>query len=371
MKVHQSSLPIRLRRIAAEHLESIRETQIGLNTKDLYLGEDVIPIYRADIKEPAYYEFHVFKATRENLDGRKDLLDSIKKININHGNVLKNVFVTPGFVSKEDFDLYNRIQKDIQGFIIISTDRHDFPINHWSLESQPPSFNLMELALTKKSSISKIYKVDNLAYLAEDEKGNEIAVLGEVPKIIKGMPSDISKYKGIINSSVSEQKKLNNQRYDDSSKVSQGRTIKKGPKPLDIKFESSNWIELKKYFNSDLKPMLDQLKQQASESWEIQEMIEKMGDGIIAGKVYNLIPLEKEYSVSFSGEAIDFIKQRVVKRPNGYSVVEIQTTQLPVNHELSFTATLNYNNKTKEEVNLFIVNSNAPSESISNIKFEK
>lgn len=366
MRIKQNEVPIRLRRIVAQHLESIRFSKIGENSQDLYLGEEVCPLYRPDMEKPAYYEFQILKATRENLDNRKDLISGIRKYNFSTLGGIRATYLSPGIDRDlKDFGI-TRLTPNVQGFIIISTGEHDFPISHWSLESVPPSIFLEEKAISKKKKIEKIYKVDSLSYVGEDSTGNEVEHLGNKPSLIKGLPEDLTKFEGRISSSMSYSPMTYKFRsLDDSSNNRPSRMVNRGAKPLELNFIGDSWENLKKEFATSFKPLLNMLANNAKKEWEMQYLIEKMGEGIIAEETFYLAPLEKKFSVEVSGEAAGFVKTRIVKRPEGNSVVELNTTELPFNRETDLIVEFNYGGF-KEKINLFIVNSSTPSEEKSN-----
>jgi len=371
MKIKQKDVPIRFRRIAAEHLESIRDSQLGLNTVDLYLGDDVCKIYRPDIEEVAYYEFQIVKATRENVDNRFDLVHNVKKINIFSETGYNPIYSTPnGFLDHlKGRQIFLRTN-NIQGFIIVATNDHDFPIPHWSLENLPPSLILEQDAATEKKNLAKIYKIDALTYLGEDAKFDEVTHLGEMPSVLKGLPEDLIKFDRRISSSITEIRDLTTRQLDDTHRIRAGRTIKRGPKPLDISFATCSWKQVKKGFKNSFKPLLDDLRRNSSEVWKKQSMLEEMGEGIIAGDVFNLVPIEKNFTFELRGEAVDHIKVRVVKRPGGYAVIEITTRELPFDRVSNFTVTLYYGKDYQEKVELFVVNRTTPTD-FTNINIDK
>jgi hypothetical protein len=370
MRIKQKDVPVRLRRIVAQHLESIRQSKIGQNTQDLYLGEEVCPIYRPDLEKPAYYEFQVLKATRENLDSRKDLVNGIRKINFSPLGGFRATFITPDIEKDSQVFGIDRLSSDKQGFILVSSGEHDFPIPHWSLESMPPSVFLESKAISQKKKLAKVYKIDSLTYLGEDSNGEEIDHLGDMPALIKGLPSDLAKYEGKITSSYSSQVFSKYRSMDDSTGNRPSKIINRGAKSPELKFLGSDWKTLKKEFNTSFKPMLEMVKKSARSVWEIEDVIEKMGEGIIAGEIFNLVPIEKKFTVEISGEAAEFVKTRIVKRPEGNSVVELHTTKMPFNREVDLIVEFNYGGDFKEKVNLFVVNGDTPSESNTNDKTE-
>ncbi len=363
MRIKQREVPIRFRRIAADHLESIRESNLGPNTKDLYIGDTVCQIFRPDFEDVAYFEFQVIKATRENVDNRIDLVHNVKKFNVFDNSGFNPIYSTPnGYLDhlKDRQTIFR--SADIQGFIIVSTDVHDFPIPHWSLEKLPPSLVIEQDALSNKKKVEKIYKIDSLTYLGEDEDMNEISHIGEMPALLNGLPEDLEKSDKGVSTSYTVSRDVKDRFLDDSYRKSAGRTVKRGPRPLDITFTNGSWKKVKNEFNKSFKPLLNDLRKNSSEVWKIQSQLEEMGEGIISGDVFNLVPLEKEYTFDLKGKAVDYVKVRVVKRAGGHSVVEIATYKLPTDQEYPLTVTFNYGRDYQERVELFVVNINTPSE---------
>lgn len=370
MKINQKEVPIKFRRIAAQHLESIRGTKLGQNTEDLYLADEVCPIFRPDLKEPAYYEFSVQKATREKVDGRKDLVKNVRKLNLYSEDFPKAVYGTPGAAldSKRFKDL--KFENHTQGFIIVSTGTHDFPISHWSLESASPSDLIEKEAKEQKKKVARIYKIDSLSYLGEDEKETQIALLGNTPLLPQGLPENLEKFEGQISSSVTEFDP-NQRELDDSHRGKPGKTVNRGPKPKEYKFLPFKWNDFKKQFNESLSPMLKILSKNAKQVWDLQDLIEKMGEGVISGQVYNIAVLESEFTFEVSGKAADFVKIRVVKRPGNLPVLEVQSKKLPFDGEAELNIDISYGKVGRETVKLFIVNEDSPSETNSNITNEE
>ncbi len=369
MKIKQQKIPISIRRTAARHLESIRDTRIGLNSQDLYLSDSVVPIYRPDLKQPAYYEFHIINEARSNVDNRKDLTEKVNKINIYGPSGLKEIYGTEESIKTLELDYIERFRTGVQGFIIVSSGKHDFPITHWSLESEPPSQLLNNLAVSQKLSVAKVYKVDALSYIGEDKKGKEVASLGQRPSLISGLQADLSSSESQkISSAVTERKATRHE--NDSFKIRQGKLSLKGPKPKDFKFTNSTWEAIKKNFEKSFKPLMNQLQISASEVWEKEKMIEEFGEGIIAGDRFYIPVLEKDFTVELSGDASKFTVLRVVKRSNSMSAIELTTKKLPVSRELDLSVEIRYG-KSSEMIRLFVVNPDSPTESINNLKNEE
>lgn len=187
MRVKQKDVPLDVRRRAAQHLESLRGTSLGFNVRDLYLGDDVCPVYRPDLKDPAYYEFQVLKATKDNPDERSDLLAGVAKANVLGAGGYRKAYSTSAYPSSGGGGA------SVQGFIMVSTGAHDFPIPHWSLDHPPVSVAL-EQGAAGDMKIAKVFKLDALSYVAEDKAGKEIPGVPPPPTLwTRGCPLKISR----------------------------------------------------------------------------------------------------------------------------------------------------------------------------------
>ncbi|MHB8789990.1 MAG: hypothetical protein ACYDBT_08945 [Desulfobulbaceae bacterium] len=370
MKIKQSKISISVRRIAAQHLESLRGTKIGYNVDDLYLGDDVCPIYRPDMKDPAYYEFEVLKFTRKNPENRDDLVSDIAKTNVlERGGYIKvynNSAFPSGLIEK---DLQDRFENPIQGFIIVSTNDHDFPISHWSLDHPPVSFFFDNEAKKEKKKIKRIYKLDALSYISEDENGQEVSSLGQKPSLIKNLPSNISDFAGKINSVIP--KTINTSRTPDVSRMKASAYEKRGQKPPNLKMERFiSWDTLKTDYVKAFKPMLESLKIKAAKSWQVERSIREYGEGIEVGKPHYVPLLEKDFTVSVSGEASEYVKVRIVQRPKEFSSIELICEEKSISRESSFSLYIKYGNKGEEKLEFFLYRRDMPTNEKSNLEEE-
>jgi hypothetical protein len=93
------------------------------------LAGAVVPFYRPDIDEIAYYEFKV----------------------------------------------------EPTGFLMVSATENDFPIAHWSSEGNTISSQLVNEAKKSGKSVAKFFKLDTLSYVVEDSNGELAASLGDMP----------------------------------------------------------------------------------------------------------------------------------------------------------------------------------------------
>jgi hypothetical protein len=150
MRIPASQVPLAVRRRAAQHLESVRETEIGVNARTARLAADVSPIRRPDKTAVAYYEFEV----------------------------------------------------EPTGFIVVSTGPHDHPKPHWSLDQAPVTRRLEALAEESGRTVARVYKLDTLSYVGEDAGGQKVAQIGDLPMLVEGLPADLEQARGQIAATV-------------------------------------------------------------------------------------------------------------------------------------------------------------------------
>jgi hypothetical protein len=344
-----SDVPVSPRRRAAQHLESIRGTEMGYNCNDLYLGENVRIIYRPDITGPAYYEFEVKKETRDLNDKGSNLSAHIAKTNISGIDGYQQLFRTPDFPLadlKKDFQL--RTDGSVQGFIMVSAAEHDFPIPHWSLEKLPISHELQIRAEEKQKKIHRIYKIDALSYLAEDEEETEVGEIGEMPVYI---PGDLAK-----------KDNAEDVFSDDYADTESGQPQTKDASRHEIKFDTvSTWSALKKDYAKIFHRPLQSLQEDIQKPWEIEKNIATFGEGIFAGETHCVPLLEKKFALRVSGEAAEFVTLRVVKRPGGYAAAELTCRKTPFRRESGFDLTILYDRDHSETCKFFILEKTMPS----------
>lgn len=367
MRVKLSEVPISVRRMAAQHLESLRGSGLAPNVDELYLGDLVCPIYRPDLAQVAYYEFEVLKATPTLPEIRPDLLPGVIKLNLGDAGYLKNYRSDSFPVELLDKELQVRASRPLQGFIMVATGEHDHPIPHWGLEGLPPSYLVETKAATAKTkAVRKIFRMDALCYVGEDEKENQLAVLGQLPSLIKGLPEKLDGYAGKISSVVQTPGAAG---AADTTRMKAAVSRKSGAKPLALEFTSAtNWAGMKKSFTTNFAPLLRQLQTRvASGPWAVEKAAREMGEGILAGKPHTLALLSSKFSLEVSGEGARQVKVRVLKRPGNGAAVELLCPTLPKGQELSFTVTVTYEDQTKEVLPFFVYSRDIPSSHKSNL----
>ena len=129
MRIPASQVPLAVRRRAAQHLESVRETEMGVNARRARLTDEVGTILRPDLPDIAYYEFEVALGNPAGAGA------------------------------------------PTSGFIVVSAGTHDYPVPHWSFDVEPVSRRLDSLAQKSGKKVARLYRLDALSYVGEDSGG--------------------------------------------------------------------------------------------------------------------------------------------------------------------------------------------------------
>lgn len=362
MQIPVADVPVEARRIAAQHLESLRGTEIMNGMEDAHLSGKVVPIHRPDIKEVAYYEFTVVGGD----PGRARL-------------ILTRGFEALGSAAaKKTLRAADKEAKGeagaqapgarVIGFIVVSNGRHDFPVAHWSLDRLPPS----RRALLKPGcdcgpeaaeggEPKRVYKLDALTYVAEGAGGTLLGQTGQLPPLVRGLPHSLSKSAGNIASARAEPVRPSATDEDASGAAHQVEESK-DERP-EMKFEDEGgWKALKDQYADAFGPFLDMLQARAARSWEIEDLIRKFGEGIFAGTTHRAALLG-EAALEVRGEGARLVEPRVEENPSGPPTLVLQARAAPVGKEMGFDVLLKYATGEKEVLRFFVVSRDVPSNS--------
>ncbi|MGH3973431.1 MAG: hypothetical protein ACRDS9_08895, partial [Pseudonocardiaceae bacterium] len=293
MRMSASGVPLAIRRRAAQHLESVRHTEIGVNARRARITDEVSPIFRPDMTEPAYYEFEV-------------ALGAVRT-----------------------------------GFIVVSAGRHDYPVPHWSFDSEPVSRRLDALAQESGKEIARIYKLDALSYVGEDLNGQLVGQIGQLPMPVKGLPADLEQARGRITSTVAAPV---TKPADDSNAQDIKHTMTRtGTKPPRIRFRPvSGWPELRDSYGTSLRPFLNELERRAVEAWAIDDLVAEFGEGIMVGRPHRVALLEPEAQAVLAGEAAHVVQLNRIEQPGVPAVLELSATSTPFDRESELDLMISY-----------------------------
>ena len=311
MRIPASQVPAAVRRRAAQHLESVRETEIGVNARRARLTDEVGTILRPDLTDVAYYEFEV------------DL-----------GNPASTG--SPG-----------------SGFIVASAGAHDHPLPHWSFDAEPVSRRLDALADKSGKRIARLYKLDALSYVAEDGSGQMVAQVGQLPMPVEGVPADLEQARGRITSDVAAP---DSKAADDSNAEDVKHTVTRtGAKPQRIRFRSVKWPELRDSYAASFRPFLDELERRASEAWAIDDLVAEFGEGIMTGRPHRVALLEPQAKAVLTGEAAGVVQLKRIEKPGVPPVLELSAATTPFDREANLDLTISYASGTTERLSFFLV----------------
>ncbi len=315
MRVKFQDSPLECRRRVANKLASIQDTELANGEKNLTLGDSVCPIYRPDMKNVAYWEYEVIglkSSTAREHEGKSSNT----------------------------------------GFIIASAGGHDVPIPHWSITAEPPSRALE--AKAKQGQVSRIVKLDTLAYAAENEKGEYLIHVGQMPLQIQDLAGDVAKYQGISTVTATPRQ------ASDNDKAKSELIIKtEGVAVPKLKLTGwENYTALKQGFEKVYAPFLKALADHAAKSWEIENSIIKFGEGIQEGQKLT-VPLLAPGKVKVSGDGAKLAKlTNLDSKPGAFTLEALPSTE---KKEVNFQVDIAYTDGTSETLLFFIVPKGTPS----------
>lgn len=315
MRTKLQAVPLDIRRRVAHKLESIRESGMVPGLENAYLGAEVCPVYRPDIKDVAYWEFEIA--------GLKEVMSR------QHEGKSSGV-----------------------GFMLASTGSHDIPIPHWSVNNEPPS---RALESKSKQTAARIFKLDTLTYAAEDASGKYLAHIGQMPLQVLNPETDMSKYMGINTVTTT----LKAASTDDKSP---SEVVVKKTDVAAQKLKLSSWESLdgvKKGFAGTYRLHLDAHVRRAAPAWEIENLIAKFGEGILEGR-HITVPLMGPGKASVTGDGAKFVKLTMLDRKFAPAVT-LEALPAPEKKELNFQLAISYADGTSENLPFFIVPKGTPS----------
>lgn len=297
-RVAIEKVPIEVYRRAANLLEELRDQEDSW--KNAHLGSSVSLFYRPDIQAPSYYEFNA----------------------------------------------------EPSGFIILSANKNDWPISHFSSTGKPISDILVEKAKNSGKTAVKFYKLDSLSYVAEDAKGELSSNLGNIPMKISGMDLLKEDAQGSV-----DLKPLEGEGEDGKVPIANRSVERTGTESLPIQFQKwESWSELKKGYASNYKVLLEAQRNDAAEEWAIQKFVTENGEGLFPGDEYFLALRDPDATFDISGPGKDYAKVNMVKRTGMSDALQIQVlNKVPPLGKVEFEVLISYKNGQKEKVKFAVL----------------
>lgn len=313
------------------------------------LADTACPIFRPDVDGVAYWEFEVglegeagpTVLATSAARGRPELVNGLREPSAREPGGDAGV-------------------AGARGFIMVSTGEHDFPIPHWSLQRPPISRQLEAEAGEAAATIARIYKLDALAYIAENEVGEEVARSGQTPAPIEGLGHDLGRRAGEISSFTAKPERAD----DDDNKA---RDVKhsvssSGPKPPDLQArDPERWPELKERYADAFGPFLDTLRRRAEGPWKIDRLVAEFGEGVMAGEPRAVGLLHHEAAVEVTGEGSGLVSVDLDEKPGRKPRMRVRAQPSPRRRETDFQVRIKYGNGEEETLRYFIVSRDIPS----------
>ena len=310
-------VPVEYHRMAAQHVEEKSATDSAPTWENASLSGVVRVYYRPDVDGPAYYEFEV----------------------------------------------------DPDGFVIVSTGDHDYPIPNWGFDRQSVG-RLLELdAWADGEDIGRFYKLDSLYYVAESPDGRMVAEQGDQIFKIEGLspdlldqdPEQFDGYASVIPTEPGE---------DDREAEGIEHAVREEHRPElaeEIEYEGwSSWEELVEGYEDTYAMFIEALRREAADSWEGTEAGWETGRPVTVetGHVEVLLFPEAEYHVD--GEGRDRVRVGRLDREGTAPALEIAVTD-PPEEKVGFAVNIEYENGIIEERRFFITDGPTRERSVASV----
>ncbi len=309
-----SALPPDIYRRALRHLDSLRGSPMapGWNAS-ARLSSLAFPLFRPDLGDNvAYYDIPVYTSTFG--------------------------------IAQREATAFNPLVP--AGFIVVSTGEHDFPIPHWNFEGDSPTSLLRALAQQGQFPAVRFFRMDALNYVGQDANGNKVAELGTpVNRIVnqtKFMTTTVE-LSSKTWSAVGDGSDVGNAPGIGLQSVQEISHTVSTTGPATGTFQLASWnslSELKDGYAESYGTMIDSLRNQASNDWQVERTASEIGEALRKGDVYTLSLLSPTATVMLSGAGIGFMQREDFTGTTGLPIVRLTVIQDQPGEQVPFTATV-------------------------------
>lgn len=356
MRIPITDVPLQVRRVAAQHLESLRGTEMMTGAEDAHLETYAVPIYRPDIDGIAYYEFTVVGGGQ----GRPLLTRGY--IPVSEAAPRK----TRRKLSTEEEATARSTGGRVIGFIVASNGRHDFPVAHWSLDRLPPSQQIATDPRTdcapdegRAAGAARLYRLDALAYAAENAGGELVGQSGQLPGLLSGLPHSLDRFAGQIE--FASARPLSAGRDDSDAQHARHEVERSAHEPPALKrSDEGGWKAFKERYADAFGPFLDHLRSRAARTWELDDLIRKSGEGILAGTSHR-VALLGEAAVELEGEGARYVVPTIDENPSGPPSLVLHVRPVSLQQEVDLDVVVRYRSGEHERLRFFVVSTDVPS----------
>ena len=349
MRVPQDEVPVEFRRKAAQHLETIRGTPMApAGSEDAAIVGEVCPLYRPDLGDDvAYWEFEI----DPGVDRRFSILTS-RAAEVSELVTAAGEAEGPRPAGDADTPLPG-------GFVIVSTGEHDVPVPHWSLEREPVSRQLERQAERDGKRVARIYKIDALAYVGEDESGANVAQSGQIPVPVSQIATAVERGPREISSLTAKPDK---QKDEGQAKDTKHVAKRSGPEPPKLELDDpKDWGKFKEGYADGFAPFLDALKRRAEGPWKVDKLVREFGEGVMADEPHRVALLDDAASIKVSGKGASLVEVELDEKGKRKPAVKLKAKHPSHEKELDFQLDIRYPNGKSETLQYFIVSRKTPS----------
>jgi hypothetical protein len=259
--------------------------------------------------------------------------------------------VTPFLRPDIDGIAFFEFEVDPTGFIVLSTDTHDFPLPHWNHLGRPISRLLERRARTTDDRVEQVYRLDTLTYAAENEDGDRVARYGEPMVKLEGLgPEWLEGNRDISRATITPS--VSTESDDEFNETIEFTITRSGPEPPPVTVEPwESWRELKDGYGDVYELLIEHLRREARIEWEEYRRPRRLD--IEAAPTDTLALLYRDGEPELSGRGADFVDADVVTRGELPPAVEITLLEDP-GEEVPFSISLSYSNGLREEIEFVI-----------------
>lgn len=302
------TVPVEIRLRAFRFLEEARPNEPDWASAQF--DNVVTPIFRPDIEGAAYYEFALTSQTP--------------------------VSAAEPTASAQ------------AGFVLLSTGPHDHPIAHWNSIGPSLSADMQNQAT---DTAVTLFKLDSLAYGAEDGAGQQVGRVGQQPAKISGLAEFLANggsLAGAANYTPGQTFSDDNQGAPSTGNLDRTGTVSS---PVGLRFDPwSSWAELKQGYGTTYKPFLDALRREAAANWEVELNVESNGIALLRGESY-ILRYRSGGTPVLSGEGTSLV-QTAASGPNGLQITAVSARR---GQPTPFEVRVNYGDGSSETTKFVVL----------------